>query len=189
MIAVPLVFTVFAGRQTDLSTDSGTAQERIRLWSGGFQLLREHPVFGIGMNQHHELLGLAAHNSYIHAFTELGLLGGGLFLGANLAALYSLVKVGRAQGLTGDPSAARLGPYLVGIVALYQAGMLSSTRCYALPTYLILGLAEAYAQFHSAQLREPLLKVNWKTLTRLLAISSAVIAIFYLYIRMSARFE
>ena len=52
LLSLPLVFVIFGGRQTDLSTREGTGQQRIRLWSRGMLLFRNAPVFGIGVDQY-----------------------------------------------------------------------------------------------------------------------------------------
>ena len=51
---------------------------------------RQSPVFGIGKNRFGEEAGQVAHNSFVHAFTELGPLGGMVFLGAFYLAMRAL---------------------------------------------------------------------------------------------------
>lgn len=80
-LAVPIMLVIFSGRQTSLSTSEGTSQQRIQLWTSGFEMLRESPVFGVGVNQFAKRVGYVAHNSFVHTFAELGLLGGTFFFG------------------------------------------------------------------------------------------------------------
>ena len=77
-VIVPLLLVV-GGRQTKFSTSEGTGQLRIKIWIEGFGLLRESPVFGIGMNQYAEQLRTAAHNSFVQCYVELGFIGGTFF--------------------------------------------------------------------------------------------------------------
>ena len=68
---------------TSISADEGTGQARIQLWSDGLMFFQQSPLFGIGMENYRQFSRHVAHNSFIHCFAELGLLGGTLFLGAS----------------------------------------------------------------------------------------------------------
>ena len=46
-LALPAAFFLFSGRQTSLSLSEGTSQQRIQLWSDGFQAFRTSPIWGI----------------------------------------------------------------------------------------------------------------------------------------------
>jgi O-antigen ligase len=134
------------GRSTniDLADGSGTAQERIQKWSEGFALIPSRPVFGIGAGEYENECGLVAHNSYVHAYVELGLFGGGLFLSAFLLGLYAVATV-RPDPAAADADALdALRPALVGMVLSYMVGMYSLSRAYIVPTYLTLALVTVY---------------------------------------------
>ena len=100
---LPALFAVFAGRMTSISTSEGTGQTRIQLWSDGLFYFREAPVFGIGMEGYHTVSSHVAHNSYIHAYAELGLFGGTLFVGAFYFALRGLYSVRAASASDQEP--------------------------------------------------------------------------------------
>src|SRR5262249_42906939 len=73
---------VLGTRQTSIDLEEGTAQDRIQLWSDGLDCLKSADLFfGIGMGEYADMAGLVAHNSFVHAYTELGILGGSLFFG------------------------------------------------------------------------------------------------------------
>jgi hypothetical protein len=57
----------------DISADSGA--ERMDLWGQGLQLLKSHPVFGVGFGKMPDYTGLTAHNSIVVCAAELGLFG------------------------------------------------------------------------------------------------------------------
>ena len=82
MVFLPALLFVFAGRMTSISADEGTGQTRIQLWSDGLFIFQQSPLFGIGMENYRQFSSHVAHNSFIHCYTELGLIGGTLFLGA-----------------------------------------------------------------------------------------------------------
>jgi hypothetical protein len=62
----------------------GSAEEstllRYEAWAEGYGMMRQSPIFGIGHRLFTENHGLTAHNSYVLAFSELGIPGYVLFL-------------------------------------------------------------------------------------------------------------
>jgi hypothetical protein len=146
VVLLPLVLLVFAGRQLslDISDTNDTGQARIQLWRDSLYLFRAAPIFGIGVGQLAEANDLVAHNSYVHAFTELGVVGGTLFVGSWYV-LIAALRRHRSEPVAADLPAAAWRPYIFGMAVTYGAGLYSLTRCYALPTYLVLGIGGAYA--------------------------------------------
>lgn len=141
-IMVPAIVLLVGGRQADISSGD-TANERMNLWSYGLSEILRGPfafIFGIGAGQYSAMFGQVAHNSYIHAYVELGIFGGTFFLVAFLV-------TGRiAVSKPGDKSewVVPFHRYLIPIFIGYAAGAYSLSRCYVLPTFLVLGIAEAY---------------------------------------------
>jgi hypothetical protein len=185
---LPAVFILFAGRQTNLSATSDTGQQRIQIWSDGLVLFRATPLFGIGQNRYAEVVGIVAHNSFVHAFVELGLFGGTLFLGAFYSAFASLGRLGRWESFLHDPTLRRLRPYLLAIVASYGVGLLSLSRTYIVSTYLILGMASAYLKL--ALERSPLqqVPVGLVLACRLMTLGVVFLVATYAFVRFFARF-
>jgi hypothetical protein len=66
LVCLPPLLAVFAGRMTTISTDEGTGQTRIQLWSDGLTLLLSSPVIGIGMDNYRQFSSHVAHQSFIH---------------------------------------------------------------------------------------------------------------------------
>ncbi len=56
-----------------ISAEAGA--DRTELWSESLQILKSHPIFGIGLNQLPGYIGHTAHNSIVVCATELGLVG------------------------------------------------------------------------------------------------------------------
>jgi hypothetical protein len=186
-LVLPLVGVLFAGRQTDMDMESGTAQQRIQLWGEGLQLLRTSPVFGIGMNRYGEELGLVAHNSFVHCYVELGLLGGTLFTGAFFVAAGSLHRLRPHSDGIPDPEMRRLRPYLLAIVVAYATGLLVLSRAYVVPTYLILGLAAIYLQLLPNKQSLPLPQLSRRLVGQVFAASAGCLVVTYLFVRTMAR--
>ena len=69
----------------DRFTDNTTADTRFASWSGGWQMFKDNPIFGVGFSNYVNSMIIykidigydarAAHNMYVECFTELGLLG------------------------------------------------------------------------------------------------------------------
>lgn len=57
----------------DVSVESGN--DRLEAWSTGIQLIRSHPVFGVGYQRFNEFFYITAHNSVVVTAAELGMVG------------------------------------------------------------------------------------------------------------------
>ena len=108
LLAVGLFIAATALHYTggrDISADTGAG--RMDLWSAGLQLVRSHPLFGVGFNRMAEYSGLTAHNSVVVCAAELGLTGlyfWALFLLPTLRdalALASPAKVNEGEPVSG----------------------------------------------------------------------------------------
>jgi hypothetical protein len=184
---LPVLAVLFAGRQTSLSTSHGTSQERIRLWSQGLDLLRGSPLFGIGAGEYAERAGLVAHNSFLHCFTELGLLGGPLFLGAFFCAGRGLWGLNARRRRLGSLRLQRLCPCLTATVFAYAVGLLSLSRPYSAPTYAVLGLAVACLSLARPAGAAPRLRLDGLLLRRLAFASASYLVGIYCFVRAFAR--
>jgi O-antigen ligase len=114
-VVVPVLLVAFGGRMTDIdhAMAEDTGKSRVQIWSEGFGLFRQQPLFGIGHGNFQEEVKIVAHNSFLQYFTELGLFGGSLFLGAFIAAfvmLYRLQNWGLSQFLSDENGTVPLPP-------------------------------------------------------------------------------
>ena len=64
--------TNFTGGR-DISTSAG--EDRTELWGDGLQLLKSHPVFGVGFGDMPDYFGHTAHNTIVVCAAELGFCG------------------------------------------------------------------------------------------------------------------
>jgi O-Antigen ligase len=139
---------VFGGRQANINlSGSDTAQGRLQLWAEGLTLLNHNPVTGIGAGEYDPEVGQVAHNSFVHAFVETGLVGGTLYVGMFLLAALALYRLPRYAAFRAhDREFTALRPFVLAMVVAYAAGTFSLSRNYVVPTYLVLGLATAYTR-------------------------------------------
>ena len=211
-VGLPLLLILFAGRQTEISTSTGTAQTRVELWREWLTTWKENMLFGKGMHLPKEEDALKAkssyerdrhlaHNSYLQSFADLGLFGGCLFVGAFVTAGWSLYRLapltrGPPPGKKGEPDGAVLRdpqlqsmqPYLLAGLLAYGLGMLSLSICYMVPTFMMLGMAVAYTQMagRSAVVAPKPLRFDLFLLARFAAAGFCFLASLYVFVRFLA---
>lgn len=188
-VAAPVVLVAFSGRQMEMSTSSGTGQQRIRLWAEGISYLRSSPLFGIGMNRYQEYMGLAAHNSFVQCFVDIGFIGGTLFISAFVLALWGSHRAGDFAAETLGTEISRLRPYMIAIVGSSVVGMFSSTRSYNIPTYTILGIAVSYLSLVEFRTGCAASSLSWQLIKRGVGLGMASLVFIYVYTRVFAVWE
>lgn len=178
-LLVPALLVPAWGRQTsvDLDNPDDTFQSRIELWYTSFDLFKSAPFFGIGQDKLVDLIGKVTHNSYLHAFTEMGLFGGVVFTGA-----FHLALRGLRRAAPEEAELARLRPYVFAMTAAYAVGLLSLSRCYTVPTQLVLALATAYLAIASRHGRAALPRTNWRCVHRVITAGLVMLAATYLFV-------
>ncbi len=187
---LPLMFVLFAGRQTDLSTSHGTGQQRIQLWAESLAVFRRMPLFGLGSGFLPDEIGHEAHNSFVQSYAELGFFGATCFVGMYACAFWGLRRLGPYREEIGDADLRRMRPYLLGVAAGYATGMFTLSRNYINPTYLVPGLVAAYLRLAGAEALTPLPlpRFDARLVRRLIATGAAVLGFLYIYVRLFARF-
>jgi len=121
----------------------GSAMGRLEAWSAGLQMLKGSPVWGVGFGTFGEEHELVAHNSFVHCFAELGLVGYFLWLGGIVATLWSLDRIRQSPDV--DPNARRWATALRASLVAFLIGALFLSRTYSVTLYFLLGLATALA--------------------------------------------
>jgi putative inorganic carbon (hco3(-)) transporter len=140
-----LAVGIFGGRATSAVDESG--ESRIEAWRAGWEMLKGSPLWGVGygfFTDHHERV---AHNSFVHCFAELGLIGYFLWLGILLITLREVLGVSRgAASDSRDVDIARLAKaaWLSLISFLVAAFFLS--RGDGSMLFLLVGLSSALTE-------------------------------------------
>lgn len=183
---LPLV----AGRQTEIDLEDGTGQDRIKLWRDGFDALKSPDLlFGVGQSNYYDVVGLVAHNSFIHAYVELGIIGGTTFFGCFFFAAFQLYRMSRLPegALTGELN--RMRPFMVSLLVGWSTALFSLSRCYVVPTYLVLGACAAYLNlvWIHTNTAEPLVIWNRGHLLRLISASACTFSGLYFLTAFMAR--
>jgi hypothetical protein len=144
-------------------------------------------LFGIGYGNFYEEVRIVAHNSYVHCFTELGLFGGSMFLGTIWFGLLSFKKIGRmlrsGRPLPVSAEFRRLYPYVLAILAGYAMSIYTLSRAYVVPTYLVLGISNAYFLIGMrAGLPTPVV-LDFRRVLQLILVSIALLFLIHVQIR------
>lgn len=176
---------VLAGRAGNISLSEGsTGHERIEMWREGYAALKSpNLLFGVGHGLYADYAGLVAHNSFVHTYVELGIVGGSLFFGCWYFAAVQLYRMGQLTEPVWHPELARLRPFIGALLAGWCTSMMSLSRPYVVPTFLVLGVAAAYLNLvwiHTPQ-GQPLVLWGRKQFWRLAGASAATFVGFYLF--------
>jgi O-antigen ligase len=171
-LLVPIVAAGFAMRD-DGGLESGTGQSRIQLWAEGFSLWKNTLTFGIGYGTYDDEVGQVAHNSFVHSYVELGLFGGTMFFGCFYFALRTLWEQRTQPEVSGDGVARRRTTLAMAMLVGAATSMLSLSRAYGVPTYLLIGMAAVTAELNGYQVPFAMPRFD-KVNSRKLAFASAV---------------
>ena len=187
-IVLPLLLLAFGGRQTniDLGNTDDTAQGRILLWRDAMMYFQTSPIMGIGYGQLPETMGMVAHNSYVNSYAELGIFGGTCFVGVFYCAIVGLRRVtgGSAQRI--DAELLKWRPCVMAMVVAYATGLISLTRSYVIPTYLVLGVAAAYGNLVARDAPAAVPRLTVRLLRRVGAVSVICLIVIYAFIKIFA---
>ncbi len=189
VLLLPVMYIFFGGRQTtvDVTSKEDTSQTRIRLWAEGLAVFRQAPLFGIGMNEYAEQFRQVAHNSFVHTYVELGFFGGTLFSGAFYTCLWGLLRLSRHDVVFHDPEARRLRPYILAMISSYGVGLLSLSRAYTIPTYMMFGIVAVYLQNAGVSSSVPAPRLDGPFVMRLLKFSVAWLIILWVFTKLMVR--
>jgi O-antigen ligase len=119
--------------------------DRYEAWRAGIDMVRMHPVLGVGEGMFTEYHHLTAHNSYLLAASELGLLGMVLWV----MLVYLSLKIGIAgMRMAGDSTEAEearaWGTALVASLVAFLISMVFLSLTYHMVLWIYLGVAGAY---------------------------------------------
>ena len=179
-----VMMSLVGGRQGSIDLESGTGQERIRLWRDGLVAIQSPDlIFGIGVGLYTDVAELVAHNSFVHAYVEMGLFGGTFFFGCFFFSALALYRMRKYHVRLRDPELVRLYPFVAAVLAGWCVGMLSLSRCYVIPTYMIIGIAAAYVRLVRWRSSPPQNLVQWDSrhIVRLAAGSAALFVFLFVF--------
>jgi O-antigen ligase len=139
-----LALVIFGPSRTSaMDASESSAQSRVEAWGEGLGMLKANPVFGVGYGRFTEFHPKVAHNSIVHTFAELGLVGAFFLIGAFYGFFRALRLLGRS-GST-DPEALHWSRALsISAVGAATCGFFLSRQYIVIP-YILLAMGVSRA--------------------------------------------
>lgn len=160
------IFSV--GARSSSAADESTLH-RYEAWVEGLGMLQRKPLFGVGHRLFTENHGLTAHNSYVLAFSELGVFGFILFVSVIYMSIKSVyVGLKRLDGIPEAGVARAWGMALLASLcgAAFQISTLSF--CYHTVLWIIIGMASAWysaVRYHDPEFEVRMTPRDFATVT------------------------
>ncbi len=160
LVAAFILFNFGAGR----AFNDESAENRVEAWASGLLMIRESPL-GVGFNGFVEAHpGLTAHNSFVLAFAETGLIGYFVWMALLVITYMELTRLVDLRGA--DVETAVLRKWARGLrLALsgFLAGAYFLSRTYVVTLYLLITLALCLRQIALRQghALEPIPATRW----------------------------
>jgi len=147
VIFTSFIFIFGPSRMALMSTDEASAYSRIDLWYEGLQMMKSNPLFGIGYGMFMDFAPQTAHNSFVLAGAELGLIGLFFFMGLIYISFKQLSAIQKSQ------SALKVYAYglQAGLIGFCAAAFFLS-RTYIILPYMLFALSGSL--FHIAQQKD-----------------------------------
>jgi hypothetical protein len=165
-----------------------SAIKRIEAWSVGLQLLKQHPLVGVGYKQFWNYNEIVAHNAFVTCFSELGLVAFFVWMSLLVATFMELNAI-QDMPVTG-PQVETIKRYGRSVqLSLY--GFLAAawflSRTYVVTLYILVAMAIALGEI-SRREKLPLPPIRMSSLVpQTFAWSVGIIVLLYLSIRFTIR--
>jgi putative inorganic carbon (hco3(-)) transporter len=131
--------------------EEGSAAGRIMEWGLGIQMLKQNPLFGFGYQRWPEFSGgMAAHNSLVNCFGELGLVGYACWFTLCLIVVKSVQRISRASGQV-DANTRKLATGLYAALVGFLTAAFFLTRTYNPALYFLLGMGVGLTRWIESQ--------------------------------------
>ena len=152
MAFLALVAPMLLPSRMSVSGDT-SSQERIQSWYQGLLMFRSHPLLGVGKDRFTDYNFLTAHNSWVLAFSELGLIGFYFWVSLLFVSFYMVWTFRNSSPLSENVAIQALYSKerrLASVTMFSMIGVYSSaffiSRTYTIVLYIVAGLATA--QYH-----------------------------------------
>ncbi|HTS19123.1 MAG TPA: O-antigen ligase family protein [Verrucomicrobiae bacterium] len=164
----------------------GSASGRIMEWGLGIQMLKENPLFGFGYQRWLDYSGgMAAHNSMVNCFAELGLVGYVCWFTLCLLVMKSVSRIARAEGQV-DVRIRRVANGLFAAQVGYLTAAFFLTRTYNPVLFFLLGMGFGLIRWIEGRQPAPstLTQISTRDLARCAIYAVASVPAIWLIIRM-----
>lgn len=151
-----LIFLVFGpSRISQINTTEESAIGRLEAWIAAFQMFKTSPIYGIGPLNFTDHYFITAHNSYMLALSETGILGLFCFLGITVVPCWQGIKmIFNSENAVDDDL---LIPLIAGYIGVCFS-MFFISRTYVLLPYMMLGFVVSGMKIFNSELYDEYLK-------------------------------
>ncbi len=181
--AVPLIILASMGSRSS-SEAEGSTLERLECLQIGLELVKHSPLIGVGKGQFGEYHFLTAHNSYVLAAAETGLIGFACWS----AVLYLAVKIPisalRALDKVEGPEAEEARTWATALLASMAGAVVGSfflSFSFHAILWIYIGFSGAYAGVLSKQLPDWRVKLSPKELGIIVGANLALLTGIFVY--------
>lgn len=171
-----LFLLIAPSRMSEMSSTEGSAASRLDLWYEGLQIFKHNLIFGRGYNMFQEDLSQTAHNSYVLAAAELGIVGLLLWVGI----LYLSVKgcwIVQDKYKKMETYALAIQSSIVG----FAAAAFFLSRTYNILPFLLVAMAGSLmyvAQQQDKTISYKITKKDWQAITFISFLSMVAVYFF-----------
>jgi putative inorganic carbon (hco3(-)) transporter len=160
--------------------------DRISLWSDGLGMFKRSPLWGVCFGGFLQYANHTAHNSFVIAFAEEGLIGYFFFMALIVIAFMRLNKL--SDDPLNDPKMRQTATILKYVLYAFLSTSWFLTRTYELTLYLLVGLAAALTLVklesdHAGEVLPTLAPPHWVKWT----LRSMVASIGFVYLMVRSR--
>lgn len=188
VLGVVALLALGPSRMSEVDSDDDSSQGRLQAWSAGLGMLKDNPVLGVGFNRFTEFHELAAHNSFVHTFGELGFVGCVFFTGMFYWLFRGLLAAPPGTD-KGDPELAKLqnwGEDLLGGSVGLATCMIFLSRQYAVVVFIWLAMGASYRSLLQTSGVSLPTSLNVKDNAAILATAAGGIVAIYIAVRVLA---
>lgn len=185
VLLAPPALLVLGGSSSERVDAASSTEERMEAWKTGFELFMSSPIIGVGQGQFTQHHYLTAHNSYLLALAETGLVGF-LLWGA---VLYTSIKtlllaVLRYRDRPEAKVALSWGLALLASLSGLCVGIFFLSFSWHNLFWIYMGLVGAYysaIRTHDPEFRVRMGALDWLAIA---AIGTTVLSMLYFYLRL-----
>jgi O-antigen ligase len=181
LVLVGVITVAAPSRGSEMSFDESSAQSRIQSWAEGWAMLKAHPLTGVGYDQYTEYHHAVAHNSFVHTFAELGLLGALCFVGIFYWYFKGLALIPKSN--------AEFAPWRRALITSAVGTLACSwflSRQYIPVLYALVALGACAADQQVATDNRPKLQMGGVDATTIAGVTIALLVTVYISIRTMA---
>ncbi|MCL2825283.1 MAG: O-antigen ligase family protein [Polyangiaceae bacterium] len=178
--ALPIL--ALGGRGGDEASESSL--ERLECWYSGVAMFISDPMFGVGVGQFTQHHFLTAHNSYVLAAGELGLIGTVAWVCVMwLTIKIPLTAVIDLENMPGAETGRVWALALLASTASMTVGVFFLSFNYHYILWLFIGISGAFYMAVKGHLPNWRVPFGWRDVAGVTAVSIGIIAVIFLYTR------